>query len=151
MSCIHKAIIRGYSAPRRHRANEPLPVFTIRLHQGGGIIRGLSILNDHDGARDLTVLKADQRKGQMGNLVSPGYVEFQTRAGKKWPVRYPEFSFVINGRELDNSQDPKPQRRVYESPKADHDVPPVAPAIVEEASLIERAVAIAAAIEKEAA
>jgi hypothetical protein len=40
-------------------------------------------------------------------------------------VRYTEFSFLFNGRELDKSEDPPRVRKPYVSAKADHDVPPV--------------------------
>jgi hypothetical protein len=124
---INKAILRGYKTPRKHGVNEPLPTFTVMLHADGSVIRGLGISDFPPerlgGPRDLSVLPAEHRKGSLGNLISPGGVEFITRAGKKWFIKFTEFSFVVNGRETDGSHDPKPQRKVYESPKADHDQP----------------------------
>lgn len=99
MSYINKAIKRSYAPVRRRKVNEPLDTYTILLHQGGSIISGLTVDEGKDGLRNLLVLPGEYRKGSLGELVSEGGISFVTRQGKKWIIRFSEFSFVINGRE----------------------------------------------------
>lgn len=114
MSFMNKAIRAGYKAPSLRGINDPLPEFSIRLHADGSIVRGLTIEDCYGGPRDLSQLPPEHRKGSVGNLVEPGHVNFITRNGKRWVIKLSEFSFLINGRELDKTGDPKPKRKTFE-------------------------------------
>ncbi len=101
MSFINKTIKRGYKSPRPRAYNSLIDTFTIRLHADAKIISGLTIEEGTNGQRNLAVLPGDHRKGSLGSLVAEGGVSFMTRNGKKWFIRYSEFSFVFNGREVE--------------------------------------------------
>lgn len=96
MSFIHKAIIRAYKSPRPGPTGE----LSIRLHEGGSVFHGLTVVDAWPGPRDLSVLPGEHRKGASGNLVSPGHVDFITAKGKKWSIKFSEFSFLFNPRSL---------------------------------------------------
>ena len=62
--------------------------YTVRLTSSGNLIHGLTIDSGYNG---------DREKNQ--NLVAEGGVLFYTPAGKKFFLKYSEFSFVFNSPE----------------------------------------------------
>ncbi len=95
MSFIHKAIRKSYHPAPRRGINTPIDTFSIRLHSGGDVIDGLTVDGGVDGPRDVSMLSPSDRRGAFGCLISPGGVHFITRQGKKWFIKFNEFSFVF--------------------------------------------------------
>ena len=98
MSYISRAIWRAYKPAKPHHHDEPNPSFSIKLHEDGKVIHGLTIEDHRDGERNLAVLPAEHRRGSLGNLVHPGIILFNTAKGKRWQVRLDEFSFLFNSK-----------------------------------------------------
>lgn len=61
------------------------PTFTVLVKASGSRVEGLAIEHVHE--------------PEQGDAS----VVFVTRAGKRWKMRMEEFSFILNGKEVDNS------------------------------------------------
>lgn len=70
------------------------PTFAILYKESGKVIEGLTIDNVSEGVRDRKEIPNELRDQCMGNLVTPGGITFVTPAGKKWHMKFHEFSFV---------------------------------------------------------
>lgn len=68
---------------------------TIRLNSNGKLFDGLDIENVSDGLRDRKCFPNELRDQAMGVLTAPGGVTFRTKSGKKWHLKFDEFSFHI--------------------------------------------------------
>lgn len=110
MSFFNKTIKKSY-APAKPKGKQthnkggaqvayPPQLLSIRLHADGSVINGLTVDDVLNGERDVSVFKklAD-KAGALGVLTQGGGVHFiVAKTGKKWFVKYNEFSFIINHR-----------------------------------------------------
>lgn len=84
MSHIAKSILK--TIPQTPYADKP-ERHAIRLHGDGHILEGLELLESYEGERD-----------KHGTLTGVGGIEWRTAHGKKFFVRFNEFSFLSGPR-----------------------------------------------------
>jgi hypothetical protein len=83
---------RAFSGPNHVVKDD---TFIILFKESKKLFDGLKIDGASNGERDLSVLPAEHRYGQLGNLITEGAVDFITKANKRWHIGLSEFSFYI--------------------------------------------------------